>query len=239
MSIFEVNILNRFTVTSNDNINKYSKNILRNSADFKTNNTITNCFSNIVDKFYQHQDNIFDKFSNLFANKQTTNMKNISLVITKHLISMRNKLSVKEGNAKSKKGQVRAIISIYPNRKNEQLQLATTPITLPLRLMLDKRTEATTESLRPMPPNQSITKKSPITLIKYPQPMLMRSTVTLVLVIMETLQPMSDIQKNKLPVIARNGNITFIMCKARKWLGQELMFMEMTKYHCMYNQIWI
>ena len=211
LSIFEVNILIRFR-TITDNINKYSKNILRNSTDFKTNNNISDCFSNILNKFSQHQATISDKFSYIIASKQTENMDSISLVIIKHLDSINEKLSVKEGNIKSSKGQVEVMIIIYPNKKKEEATISDNPNRIACKPMSDKRTAAATlmETLRQMPPNQGIT-KSEITLITSPKPMLMRSTVTIVLVIMEVLQPKPDMHKTKLPVIVRNGNITAIM----------------------------
>ena len=122
-------------------------------------------------------------------------MNNISSATGKKLGSIDYILSVKEGNFKINKIQGTATVSVNPNKRKRQLQLATTPIALPRGQISDKKTvTVVTETLRPMPQRSEEKGRLQLmlTLIKFSQPLLMRRTITVVLVIMVIQRPMPD-----------------------------------------------
>ena len=82
---------------STNNGNEHCKNIPNFQEDKETlRNRAGNSFSNILDKFFQQQAMIFDKFSNIFATKQTEDMNKISTVIGKQLNSINDKSFLKK-----------------------------------------------------------------------------------------------------------------------------------------------
>ena len=82
---------------STNNGNEHCKNIPNFQEDKETlKNRAGYCFSNILDKFFQQQAMIFDKFSKILATKQTEDMNKISSVIGKQLSSINDKSFLKK-----------------------------------------------------------------------------------------------------------------------------------------------